>query len=1110
MRSRLLRTALLFVGLCASAAPLRGQETSSLAALSLAPASVTGGAAATGTVTLSPAPRPSAAVVALSSSNPAVATVPMSATVQPGATTQTFPITTRPVTAETAVTITASLGVTRSATLRVQPGPGSGGSEPQLSVEVGDQVLGRDTGPLGSPRPAAAARLPTDTVLGPSGVPLAGRVGGVHGRSDNGTIRRVTDDGSLFVTDSAGTALLRLRAAIREILLDPTARDPVDGVGLARLLRAEVGLDGASVILALRADNTRGLYRLDKAGLTRLAVFPDDSIVSFGDEELTVGDAGQIAYVALSSSPSRRVALFQAIGEQRVQLLGPDQKVVDTTGSVVLEGTAVGDFGSIQSNGAGDLVFLVAYGQASALPTAAVVRKTGAGLAVLARSGQVVQRGVGAGTTGELGLLAGSQPRIGPDGTVVFRGLGRDFTNFFVARPGRALAPLLPGSNWSYDGEYDIAANGAIALRAVPEAAAPASPNEPAELHLVAPDGSERLVAGGRLQPQSRLQPRGRPVLGPGGQLFFLAGDTGLPPDAEGVPPVGLFRLGKGGAVAVAVPGQEVLGKPGVRLLTIGQPVASATGVAFEAQFGATGASASSQTGFFQVPLSGALTAESLLAGEGAPLPGANRLALLRSLSFRADGRLVFAGLQPGAAPLIAALPAVVAGARPRTQAVQRAVVESLLTVGQPLDRPDRQLQTILSPPIPLGGDRQLVAARYTQAGGPGGQGLFIFDESKQVQAIALTTDPRSSAGAPLAALADAPTPVPSPAIDCFAFSFSPNPRAIGLPSAASSGNLTNVIFKAFLAGTSGFGLFQWTGAAIAPVALDNDHLLPGDPTPYGLERWTAGVPGRGAAPSVFFLARNKQDKARLFERSAAGLRPLIDPDVDTTDLRDFVVTGDGGVFVAYGGQFARVSGIFRVQQGRLQPVAMPGGSIPPFAGGRNDEVRDLSFDVRFGLMPDSARGPLLFRAEVVMGQRYVGRGLFRLGPQGLQTLLIERMGVAGARDLIVDSLADSFDRQTANGTTVFATFSKKDGWTLTRSRVTQDSTGRITVTTTPVLQEGQPLPGGKRIVSLDPSLLLTLPCRSGPLFSLSDQGTVACLASNGERWGIYLFPPGP
>ncbi len=89
-----------------------------LSALTLNPASVSGGSASTGTVTLS-GPAQTSTAVQLSSSNGA-ATVPVSVTVATGATTGNFTINTAQVTSTTSTTITATLNtISRSAALTI-------------------------------------------------------------------------------------------------------------------------------------------------------------------------------------------------------------------------------------------------------------------------------------------------------------------------------------------------------------------------------------------------------------------------------------------------------------------------------------------------------------------------------------------------------------------------------------------------------------------------------------------------------------------------------------------------------------------------------------------------------------------------------------------------------------------------------------------------------------------------------------------------------------------------------------------------------------------------------------------------------------------------------
>jgi hypothetical protein len=94
----------------------------SLSSLALNPTSVTGGNNSQGTVTLTGAAPSSGAVVTLGSGNASVVSVPSSVTVASGATSASFAITTRAVTASTPVTLFASYSnLTRSATLNVNP-----------------------------------------------------------------------------------------------------------------------------------------------------------------------------------------------------------------------------------------------------------------------------------------------------------------------------------------------------------------------------------------------------------------------------------------------------------------------------------------------------------------------------------------------------------------------------------------------------------------------------------------------------------------------------------------------------------------------------------------------------------------------------------------------------------------------------------------------------------------------------------------------------------------------------------------------------------------------------------------------------------------------------
>jgi hypothetical protein len=111
----------------------------SLSSLALNPASVVGGNTSQGTVTLTAAAPSAGAVVALSSGNTAVATVPASVTVPGGATSASFTVTSKVVTASAPVTLGATYSsVTRSATLTVNPAAAGALPAPTLLSPAAD------------------------------------------------------------------------------------------------------------------------------------------------------------------------------------------------------------------------------------------------------------------------------------------------------------------------------------------------------------------------------------------------------------------------------------------------------------------------------------------------------------------------------------------------------------------------------------------------------------------------------------------------------------------------------------------------------------------------------------------------------------------------------------------------------------------------------------------------------------------------------------------------------------------------------------------------------------------------------------------------------------
>src|SRR4029079_5890068 len=121
--------------------------------------------------------------------------------------------------------------------------------------------------------------------------------------------------------------------------------------GIARVLRVETAHDGTSAILALRADNQRGIYRFDKGGLARLALLPDPT----GTAELTIAENGQIAFVARDGRGA--LALFQT-SPAGAAATAPTVELL-RQGQGVLIGAAIDSFKDLSSNAGGDLAILV-------------------------------------------------------------------------------------------------------------------------------------------------------------------------------------------------------------------------------------------------------------------------------------------------------------------------------------------------------------------------------------------------------------------------------------------------------------------------------------------------------------------------------------------------------------------------------------------------------------------------------------------------------------------------------------------------------------------------------------------------------------------------------
>ncbi len=104
--------------------PRAAPAEASLSSVGVSPARVVGGSGSVGTVALTSGAPTGGAVVALSSSNAGVASVPATVTVPSGAAAASLPVSTLPVASSATVTITAAHGgVTRTTTLAVDPVP---------------------------------------------------------------------------------------------------------------------------------------------------------------------------------------------------------------------------------------------------------------------------------------------------------------------------------------------------------------------------------------------------------------------------------------------------------------------------------------------------------------------------------------------------------------------------------------------------------------------------------------------------------------------------------------------------------------------------------------------------------------------------------------------------------------------------------------------------------------------------------------------------------------------------------------------------------------------------------------------------------------------------
>ena len=144
--------------------PQTAPPPAGLGSIDVNPSTVVGGNPSSGTVVLSTGAPEGGAVIALSSSDPDVASVPASATAPSNSFTASFTISTSVVSASTFVTITAAYnGATRSATLTVNP-PGSSSSTLTNLAVSPSSVAGGSTAQGAVILSAAAATATTVTL----------------------------------------------------------------------------------------------------------------------------------------------------------------------------------------------------------------------------------------------------------------------------------------------------------------------------------------------------------------------------------------------------------------------------------------------------------------------------------------------------------------------------------------------------------------------------------------------------------------------------------------------------------------------------------------------------------------------------------------------------------------------------------------------------------------------------------------------------------------------------------------------------------------------------------------------------------------------------------
>lgn len=221
-----------------------------LGSLKLSPTSVAGGTAASATVTLT-APAPSGgAVVTLSSSNPAVVSVPASVTILAGASSAVVSVSTTPVTSTVSSVVSATYnGATQSATITVTP-PAS-----QSSATLDSIVLDPSTVQTGRLSTSATLYFTTLTPAGGAVVTLSSSDTTIATVPTQVTVPANSSTGAFGVAVKSGavgsaTISATYAGVTRTALLTVTSQTLLQITTDAQLPHATVGQNYAGFIVA--------------------------------------------------------------------------------------------------------------------------------------------------------------------------------------------------------------------------------------------------------------------------------------------------------------------------------------------------------------------------------------------------------------------------------------------------------------------------------------------------------------------------------------------------------------------------------------------------------------------------------------------------------------------------------------------------------------------------------------------------------------------------------------------------------------------------------------------------------------------------------------------